>query len=53
MNNKGNAIAIMISAKAKAIVNIIIRPPDPTTNFTLNGGNLRQGLVEIAEASWL
>ena len=46
-NSKGNAIAIMISAKAKAIVNIIMRSPDPIANFTLNGGNLRQDLVGL------
>lgn len=39
----------MISAKAKAIVNIIMGSPDPMTNFTLNGGNLRQGLVGVSK----
>jgi hypothetical protein len=41
-NSNGNAIAIMISPKAKAIVNIMTRSPDPIANFMSNRGEVRQ-----------
>jgi hypothetical protein len=41
-NSNGNAIAIMISPKAKAIVNIMTRSPDPVANFMSNRGEVRQ-----------